>query len=71
MATTQYITNQDERWDTIAYNVYGDAGLSAGIIAANPAVPITDKLPAGTVLEIPILEEIEVLNSDLLPIWKR
>ena len=72
MATTQYITTENERWDTIAYKVYGNASLANEIIAANPLVPIVDKLPAGTVLDIPVKEEIEVLpESDKLPIWKQ
>lgn len=72
MANIQYITTDGERWDTVAGKVYGNPGLSQGIIRANPLVPVTDKLTAGTVLEIPVLEEVEILTaSDKLPIWKQ
>lgn len=72
MATIQYITNEGERWDTIAYKVYGNAGLAQEVIRANPLVPIADKLPGGTVLDIPVKEEVEVLtDSEKLPIWKQ
>lgn len=72
MANLQYTTLDGERWDTISNKAYGTPLLSDIIIAANPLVPITDVLPAGTLLEIPVQEIItEQMDADLLPPWKR
>lgn len=72
MATTQYIVSEGMRWDTVSQNAYGNPALYSDIIAANPKVPITPKLPGGTVLNIPILEENTVQTSkELLPPWKQ
>lgn len=68
----EYITKQNQRWDQVAQEAYGQSTLIEGIIAANPIVPITDKLPAGTVLQIPVLDEVSVkTTTELLPPWKR
>lgn len=72
MANLQYTTLEGERWDTISNKAYGTPLLSDIIIAANPLVAITDVLPAGTLLEIPVQEIItEQTDADLLPPWKR
>lgn len=72
MANTQYIVTEGERWDTIANKAYGSATAFAGIIAANPLVPITTRLPGGTVLIIPILEDNNILtDAESVPPWKR
>lgn len=70
MANLQYVTKEGERWDYISFKAFGNSGLSKLIIAANPNVPITDVLPAGVVLDIPIQEEETVLtNQELTPPW--
>jgi phage tail protein X len=72
METTQYIVKDGERWDTIAHKAYGRASLMQPIIENNPLVPITPRLPAGTVLTIPVIEEIEVkTDKEKLPPWKQ
>lgn len=69
---TQYITKEGERWDHIAYKAYGRASLIQPIIEANPAVPITPRLAAGTVLVIPVIPETDVkTDAELLPPWKQ
>lgn len=70
MRFTKYITTQNERWDTIAYKAYGDAEQVEPIIMANPSVSITDVLPAGLELLIPVRDVPEVQVSNLPP-WKR
>lgn len=73
MATyTEYLTVQGDRWDTVAFKAYGDATQVGLIIEANQEVYLTEILPAGTRLFIPVIEVIEV-NTDpaLLPPWKR
>lgn len=72
MADTQYMTKEGERWDTVSYKAYGKSSLFQTIIENNPAIPITPKLPAGTVLNIPILADGVVLtDKELVPIWKK
>jgi phage tail protein X len=67
---TKYITIEGDRWDTIAYRAYGNANEVEPIIFANPSVPITDVLPSGLELLVPIKDEPEVQQSNLPP-WKR
>lgn len=50
-----YTANEGDRWDTIAWRFYGNALLIAGLIAANPAIPVYPVLPAGVVVYVPIL----------------
>lgn len=70
--TIQYTVLDGERWDTIAYKAYGDATLTKPIIEANPDVLITDRLTAGTVLNIPVMDSDDILtDQELLPPWKR
>lgn len=72
MATefTEYTTTHDQRWDTVAYRVYGDAKRIDDIIEANPGIPVTPVIPAGTTLRIPV-KAAGKLNSALLPPWRR
>lgn len=69
MANIQYILKSDERWDNIAYRAYGDPGAIEGIAAVNPDVDITAVIPAGTILNIPILTDdtLSIPASDLPP----
>lgn len=72
MVYKQYTTIEGERWDNVAWKAYGNAAKVNEIIASNPDVQITDRIPAGTVLNIPIVEEEEVLTDlELLPPWKQ
>jgi phage tail protein X len=67
-----YITQQNDRWDSIAYRFYGDAYAYERIIAANPTAPIRPVLPAGLKLAIPLIARTEsqsIVNK--LPPWKR
>jgi hypothetical protein len=67
---TTYTTIEGDRWDTVAWKAYGDANRYTEIAEANRAVPLTDILPAGLTLRIPVLVEAE-LDTNLLPPWKR
>jgi phage tail protein X len=70
--TTQYVAKGGERWDTVAHRAYGRASLFSGIISANPSVPITPKLTSGTVLIIPVLDDVaSKTDKELLPPWKQ
>jgi len=69
---TQYITTEGERWDAVAQKAYGKPAAFNGIIAANPMVPITPRLAAGIVLNIPIIEDNSIqTDAELLPPWKQ
>ena len=55
------------RWDLVAYRAYGDATKVSVIIEANPQVPVSEVVEAGTILNIPILEAPEVTEALLPP----
>lgn len=71
MANTAYVTNQGDRWDSIAQKAYGDATMFNDIVSANPFVPNTLVFEAGIKLQIPIIETENTSIVDLLPPWKR
>lgn len=62
-----------ERWDNIALEVYGLASMMDKVINANPEIAIYDYVPAGTILNIPILPSNIDIKTDIerLPPWKR
>ena len=67
-----YITKENIRWDIISFQAYGDATRMNTIIEANPGVDITEKLPGGIELQIPVIETTASAPADsLLPPWKR
>ncbi len=70
MPNYQYVVTTPDRWDNIANKAYGDPGLIQGIVEANPDVDITAVIPAGTILNIPIIT-IEAQDTDTadLPPW--
>jgi hypothetical protein len=70
MSNYQYVVNAPERWDNIAAKAYGDPGMFETIIAVNSDVPIGAIVPAGTVLNIPIItSDIQATADSLLPPW--
>jgi hypothetical protein len=66
----QHICIGDTRWDTIAQLAYGDSFRVSEIFDANPNLQIHAVVPAGTVVNVPI---IEVVAADVvgLPPWKQ
>ena len=82
MAFTTIKTYDNERWDSVAQRAYGDPlmaavvnGVNVGvmnlIIAANPTVGITDVLPGGINLVIPIIDGTALVKAGTLPPWKQ
>lgn len=80
MASFNYKTNQGERWDLVAFKMYGavtgilsnDKDPITTLVEANPNVPIDPVFPDGTILVIPILKNTySVIASSNLPPWKR
>lgn len=70
MSHTKYITQEGDRWDLIADKAYGDATKITPIIEANPGVPKTPVLPSGITLYVPLMD-VETVDTNLLPPWKR
>lgn len=71
MDSFNYTTVQGDRIDTLAAKFYGDnTGISV-ISDANPDVPLDAVYPLGTVLVIPIIDDMEIVNTNELPPWKR
>lgn len=67
-----HITSAGDRWDSLAWDYYGDATQMGLIIDANPQLRILPSLSAGLVVKIPVLEEDEIaLAEEDLPPWKR
>ncbi|RLJ34222.1 tail protein X [Chryseobacterium sp. 7] len=70
--TIQYITQDGERWDSISWKMYGTVREIPRLISANPQVPISERLKAGTVLVVPVLESYNLkTDKDQLPPWKQ
>jgi hypothetical protein len=82
MANTEYITRPGDRWDLIAYRSYGTLNLildndgnfvnpMAIIVQENPSIAVTDTIPEGLLLQIPIIKSATP-ETDLssLPPWK-
>lgn len=65
----EHITKEGERWDTIAYNYYGDATQYEPIITANPYVAIKPVFTAGLKLQIPVIEQAQKVKTEGLPPW--
>lgn len=64
----EYVTQDGDRWDLIAYRMYGDALAFEPIVVANPHVPIRPTLPGGLRLLVPVRDDAELAD---VPPWKR
>ncbi|MDR0543157.1 MAG: tail protein X [Dysgonamonadaceae bacterium] len=71
MDSLNYTTKDGDRIDTLANRFYGNNQGIQIIADANPDVPITAVYPIGTVLIIPIVDDLQFTNNDDLPPWKR
>lgn len=71
MSYIQYITKGDMRWDQLAVLAYGDPTNFEPIVMANRSIDITAVIPAGTRLNIPIIETVETVDPNQTPPWKR
>lgn len=64
-----YTTVQGDKWDEIAYKVYGDTKFTDVLLEANAEYRYIFIFSAGIVLDVP---EVETrITSDDLPPWKR
>lgn len=63
----QYSTRQNDTFDKIAYELYGDEKIASYIIDANPEYANVVIFSAGVSLYLPKLERVE---TSTLPQWK-
>jgi len=68
MEYLEYITNDGDRWDLIAYKMYGSAYDYKRILEANSEYRNFIVLPAGLKLKIPIIKEEEI-RQEIKPPW--
>lgn len=64
-----YTTVQGDKWDGIAYKVYGDTKYTDVLISANSEYRKIYIFSDGITLDVPEVEER--ITSDDLPPWKR
>lgn len=65
----EYITRDFDRWDSIAYEVYGDPYLYEPIILANPEHMNKLSFQAGIKLKIPVIYVED--TPEVQPPWQR
>lgn len=63
----QYQTQRNDTFDKLALDFYGDEKIASYIIEANPEYSDVIVFPAGIMLNLPKLEQIE---TSTLPRWK-
>lgn len=68
---TEITLRENMRWDMVSYRAYGTVNKIPEIADANPTVPLSEEIPSGTKLYIPIIEDAEIVQTELLPPWKR
>ena len=65
----EYITKENDRWDLIAWQFYTNATFYEPIIKANSHIPIKPTLKSGVKLKIPVINQQNTIEFELLP-WK-
>ena len=68
MEYIEYITKDGDRWDLIAYEMYGNAYDYKRILEANPEYRDLLILPAGIKLKIPVILEDDT-RKEIKPPW--
>jgi len=66
-----HITTEGERWDLIAWRYYRDVTKIPLLVDANPQAPISETLPSGLTLLVPVIEPDQTTSLEELPPWKR
>ena len=51
-----YVTGPGVRWDTIAWDVYGDPSQVSALIMANSNLPVSPVLPVGITVYAPVIQ---------------
>lgn len=67
-----YTAKEGDRWDGLAWKFYGSIRSMNIIIEANPTIPLSTVLAAGTEIVVPIVDNTsDAVISNNLPPWKR
>jgi hypothetical protein len=59
--------SKGERWDSIAYKMYGDASQIELLIQNNPSIPALDYVVQGAVVFVPLL--MPTINTSTSTPW--
>jgi len=59
--------SKGERWDSVAWKMYGDPTVVAPLIANNPGIAITDTIDAGVQVFVPLIAPTITTSSALSP----
>lgn len=62
-----HVTTQDDRLDLISHKYFGSIGLMNAIVTANPNLPLTDSLPAGLIVNVPVPTTSSSADSEVKP----
>jgi phage tail protein X len=68
---TEYTTQTGDTIYSVASKAYGDPLLFQTILDANPTLPIIPLYPAGLVVIIPVVENVDPITTNSLPPWKQ
>jgi phage tail protein X len=59
-----------DRWDRLAYFYYGDVAQMSLLIVSNKHLPVSEILPAGVQVFIPVMEATDDVANVGAPPWK-
>lgn len=71
MEYIEHTAKQGDRWDTLAFQYYGDAFGFERLVVANPHIPIRPFIAPGTLVAIPLIEPDDVGITEDMPPWKQ
>jgi phage tail protein X len=66
-----YTAAAGDRWDWIAWKMYGDVSMMGALILANPQIPAWSALAAGTPVYAPPLALAPAADAAALPPWRQ
>lgn len=66
-----HITKAGERWDLLAHRYYDDTNKMVLLMECNPQLSLSEVLPSGVVVYIPLLAPPVVNSGAGLPPWRR
>ena len=65
-----YIATDNDRWDHLAFDFYGDASLVEPLLQANPAYARLAVLEAGLKIIVPAKPTVEQTETTVKAPWK-
>ncbi len=71
MSFVKYTATQGDTWPAIAHKAYGEFHRWTEIAAANPQLPLSATLAAGTVVQVPVIPAVVSASTEIgRPPWK-